>query len=226
MDAMLQGGLAGGRWVMFGDFTRQALFGGVCVDHGFNGFQRMLRNRAPHFAVLHLNFNCRNTPQIAEETAMLSGFERMPYRLNAADGPAVDYRFWQAPDEQLDRLVEALNDLLGEGVTPEQIVILSPLRLQHSVANRLGGRGLRVAEISESGQNIDGSISFSTMQAFKGMETPVAVLTDLQGIENTDRQSLLYVAMSRARTTLVMVVHQSFRPHVQAAMRRLRTEQA
>lgn len=226
MDAMLQGGLAGGKWVMLGDFTRQAIFGGVCAEQGFAGFQQLLRDRSPHFAVLHLNRNCRNTRQIAEETAMLSGFERMPYRLNAADGPAVDYRFWQTPDDQLNRLTEAVSDLLRDGLAPEQIVILSPVRLEHSVATRLVSRGFSVVEVNEPGQSVGGSISFATMQAFKGMETPVAVLTDLRGMEEADRQSLLYVAMSRARTALVMLVHQSFRPHVQAAMRRLLSEQA
>jgi hypothetical protein len=225
LDAMLQGGLAGGRWVMLGDFTRQAIFGGVCEEQGFAGFQQLLRDRAPHFALLHLNRNCRNTRQIAEETAMLSGFERMPYRLNAADGPAVDYRFWQTRDDQLNRLAEAVSDLLRDGLAPEQIVILSPVRLEHSVATRLVSRGFRVVEVNEPSQAVGGSISFATMQAFKGMESPVAILTDLRGMEEADRHSLLYVAMSRARTALVMLVHQSFRPHVQAAMRRRLSEQ-
>lgn len=225
MDAMLQGGLAGGRWVISGDFNRQAIFGGACPALGLPKFESLLRERAPHFGHLQLNRNCRNTRQIAEETAMLAGFDRMPYRLNAAEGPAVDYRFWRTPNEQLDRFAQALHDLQRDGVTADQIVVLSPLRFENSVANRVRNGGFPIVDVTEAGLSTPRAVSFATVQAFKGMEARVVVLTDLRGIEDSDRQSLLYVAMSRARTALVMLVHETFRPHVQAAMRRILAEQ-
>lgn len=221
LDGMLEGGLAGGRWVMLGDFTRQAIFGGACADMGFEGFEQVLRQRAPYFTMLRLNVNCRNTRQIAEETAMLSGFETLPYRLNTADGPAVDFRFWSSPEEQGAQLGRSIADLLRDGVKPHQITILSPLRFENSVASQLPGKGQTVADISAGFDHLStGVVRFATIQSFKGMETAVAVLSDLRGIEDVVRQALLYVGMSRARTYLVMHVHKSFRTHLDTTFRR------
>jgi hypothetical protein len=226
LDAMIEGGLAGGRWVLLGDFTRQAIFGGASATLGFAGFEQVLRNRAPHLAVLRLTRNCRNTRQIAEETAMLSGFEHLPYRLNEAEGPAVDYRFWNTSDEQLDRLGEAISALVSDGLRPEHITILSPLRLENSIASRIRERGFQVADVGSGDAVRAGALCFATMQSFKGMETSAAILTDLRGMEDVARHALLYVGMSRARTVLVMLVHTSFRPYVQAAVRRRLQEQS
>ncbi len=152
---------------------------------------------------------------------MMSGFERMPYRLNAADGPAVDYRFWSSGEDQLTELDRSLGDLLRDGIHPEHITILSPVRFDRSVASELARNRWKVVDITGGATSApDGGVRFSTIHSFKGMETPVAVMTDLRGIEEADRHALLYVGMSRARTCLVMLVHQTIRPHVEAAFRR------
>jgi hypothetical protein len=221
LDAMLEGGLAGGKWVLLGDFTRQAIFGGARAAKGFAGFEQSLRRRAPHFTTLRLTMNCRNTRQIAEETAMMSGFANMPYRLNAAEGSPVDFRYWNSEDDQLSQLDHSIGELLRDGVQPEQITLLSPVRLGNSVVGKLVTRGRHVVDVTNDVSGPSGDeLRFSTIQAFKGMETPVAILTDLAGTEEVERHALLYVGMSRARTYLVMFLHQSIKPYVEAAFRR------
>jgi len=152
---------------------------------------------------------------------MMSGFDSMPYRLNSAEGPAVDFRFWKSEEEQLTELNRSLSDLLRDGVSPDQVTILSPVRFDRSVVSELVKSGRKVIDVSAAAARpTDDAVRFSTIQSFKGMESPVAVLTDLRGIEDSARHALLYVGMSRARTYLVMLVHDTIRSHVEAAFRR------
>jgi hypothetical protein len=226
LDAMLAGGLKDGRWVMVGDFVRQSIYDRAGARDGLASFEAMLRERAPNFAILKLSANCRNTRQIAEETAMLSGFENPPYRLNGVDGPPVDTRYWTSQSDQLSDLESALGALLRDGVPAERITILSMRRFERSVAQQLSTSGRwQICDITGSGAQMPSkdAIRFSTIHSFKGMETQVAVLVDLEGMDEPGRQALLYVGMSRARTCLVMLLHESFRPFVNAAfLRRIR----
>ena len=64
----LRGGLAGGRWAIFGDFTRQALYSG----RGEEGVVR-LSEYCENFVRARLTLNCRNTRSIAAETSVIGG---------------------------------------------------------------------------------------------------------------------------------------------------------
>jgi len=46
------------------------------------------------------------------------------------------------------------------------------------------------------------------------MESPVVVLCDISQIDESEPQSLLYVAMSRARANLTVLLHDQTRPHM------------
>jgi superfamily I DNA/RNA helicase len=63
-------------------------------------------------------------------------------------------------------------------------------------------------------------IRFATAQAFKGMESSVVVLCDVEKIGDAEPQSLLYVAMSRARSQLTVLVHEQAKPSISECVRR------
>jgi hypothetical protein len=63
-------------------------------------------------------------------------------------------------------------------------------------------------------------IRFATAQAFKGMESSVVVLCDIEKIGDAEPQSLLYVAMSRARSQLTVLVHEQAKPSISECVRR------
>ncbi len=66
-------------------------------------------------------------------------------------------------------------------------------------------------------------VAFSTVQAFKGMESPAIVLCDIDRMEEDAARALLYVGMSRARSHLVVLIHERLRGALsQAFARRLR----
>ena len=219
LNSWIKGGLASGCWTIFGDFQRQAIFSSMTGDE----LKGLIKNSAPQYAKGRLILNCRNTRNIGEETALLSGFSSPPYRMGQIAGLPVDYRYYQSPESQRKVLTEVLKLLLTDGVKPTDIVIISPLAFSNSgVAGTDGGDYFRIMEIGEliPARTRTPIIRFSTTQAFKGMESSVVVLCDVEQITDGEPQSLLYVAMSRARSQLTVLVHEHAKPSIAECVRR------
>jgi hypothetical protein len=215
--AWLIGGLAGGRWAIFADFQRQAIFGSRSADQ----IKALLLERAPHFANGRLRQNCRNTRSIGEETALLSGFDSLPYRVGQITGLAVDYRYYDSSASQRAVLAQVLRRLLADGVKATDIVVLSRNRLANSgVAGVDGGTDFKLADVADLERSRVPVVRFATVQAFKGMESPVIVLCDVSHVSENEPQALLYVAMSRARSQLTILVDEQARPLIRECLRR------
>lgn len=225
INGVLRGGLAGGRWAFFGDFTRQSVYSSdITLPQGDIASQI---GSGIYYTIDYLNTNCRNTRRIGRETAMLSGFDRMPYRPGMTEGLSVDYRYWESDRDQQRRLTDVIAELVRDGVEASDIVILSPYSFASSVASRVeAGEHFRVREIIPEyiGKQDKGIVGFSTIRAFKGMESPVVLLCDIQQTDSDEPQSMLYVGMSRARSHLVMLVGKSIQSALQSRIGRLLIE--
>ena len=82
-----------------------------------------------HFVKARLTLNCRNTRRIAEETTLVAGFDKPPFRLGDEVGLPVEHRYWKTPADLVgfsDEIV--VERLIKEGVPIEDVVILSPRR--------------------------------------------------------------------------------------------------
>lgn len=218
LNAWTKGGIAAGCWAIFGDFQRQAIFCAMTGDQ----LKGLVKSATPHFAKVPLKLNCRNTRNIGEETALLSGFASPPYRMGQIAGLPVDYRYYQSAESQKAALTEVLKRLLADGIKASDIVVISPVKLSNSgVAGINGGDYFRVMEIGElQAKSRIPVIRFTTAQAFKGMESSVVVLCDVEKIGDGEPQSLLYVAMSRARSQLTVLVHEQVKPAIGECVRR------
>ena len=218
IGALLKGGMAGGKWCFLGDFMRQSIYGLVSRDEQLS----LLQKHCPHFSRLRLLTNCRNTRRIGEETALLSGFTSPPYRLGKVDGLPVDYRYWRTQDDQKKKLNEVIMQLLGDGLQPTDIVILSPKKFADSVASTIGIQSdFSVHELrGGSFHRSKKSIAFATVQAFKGMESATIVLCDIDRIASEEPEALLYTGMSRARSYLVVLIHEQIRQDISRALMR------
>ncbi len=204
LDAALRGGLAGGRWAVFGDPNRQAIRPNVePVD---------LRAVLAGYGVanLTLSLNCRNSRSIAEATAVVTGVES---RIRKPDGTVpelgVEHHFCRKLDlaELLTRTVERLT---REGTAVEDVVVLSPCRLDDRQKSglagieRIAGHPLRAAE---PGADVaPGTLRWSTIGRFKGLESKVVILVNVDAMDGGRNESLLYVGMTRARALLVFLV--------------------
>lgn len=209
-ELLLKCGLAGGKWAFFGDFERQAIY----VSEGGAGAQQslnVLSDRAPGHVKSSLRINCRNAEPIAETLAITSGLAPGYKRvLNDVEGSDVDPLFYSSTDDQVKHLAIAINNLkdvfkLGE------IVVLSMRSDESSCAGSMSPNsvGVRLAPIR---QVLDGqTIPFASIHAFKGLEAPAVIITDINNLDDERTRALLYVGMSRARIRLFMLMHESCR---------------
>lgn len=206
-DEWLEKGLKGGEWVFFGDFNRQALFNSA-IDGMAN-----LEKISPSFARSKLFRNCRNTKQIADSTSFLSGFDTPPYRyrLGIADGAAVQYHYWKDHAEQVQEIADCLRRYRSDNISLADIVIVSPYKFENSgLKNHPFIGDIKIIDITEDRRSLpSNAMAFSTIHAFKGMESSIVFFIDLETVGQDSQKALLYVGMSRARTALHMFVNKS-----------------
>ena len=93
-----------------------------------------------------------------------------------------------------------LRVLEREKVEKKDIIILSPVRFQNSAASILSD-----SLVSADGAGNTDAVAFSTIQSFKGMESSVVILTDINRLDDEESMNLLYVGMSRAKSALYIL---------------------
>ncbi len=154
-----------------------------------------------------LNVNYRNTKAIHSElVAMYEG--GLEPECKGADGRPVEH---VTTDDAVAAVGEAITRLLGrDDVEPADIVVLSAHPLARSplgqaeftdfvLTTRAWGFEAREGETRPQ-------IRFESVKAFKGLETPVVVLCELDTIEDDEaREREMYVGMSRAQSHCVVV---------------------
>lgn len=199
LDASVIGGLSGGRWLMFGDFERQMLYGQV------DG-RGLLERRVPHYTRPRLMHNCRNTPQIGAAASRLSQLPDTTYRgyRRRDDGVTPVYRAYESPEQQEALLDTALDALKADHYGSMEVVVISP-RGEQSVASRYAASGNAPRLAPYNSRN--GRVGFTTVQAFKGLEAPAVIVTDIEAVDSEADRSLLYVALSRASDRLYVFAH-------------------
>lgn len=203
-DLALKGGLASGRWRFFGDFERQAIYGLPDATTLRSG----LEDRSSSCGRYRLTTNCRNTPRVATLVSVLSGLTPGYRRVLRPDnGVEPTIRSYANRDGQLGLLAAALDDLSREGFSGQEVTVLSPLRHQ-SCASLLDVPPWK-SRMKAAGENRGGDIRFATIHAFKGLEAPAVIVTDIDSLGTEEDAALLYVAISRATERLVLLVAES-----------------
>ena len=215
LNRAVRGGLAGGTWGIFGDFTGQALYGSdseSAVD---------LSEYCEHFVRTTLTLNCRNTRNIAECAAALGGFDEPPFRLGPDEGIPVERRYWRTGSGLTRALGETVERLRKDGISIDDVVILSPRRLENSVlagTERVGEFPL--VDSSRTLQVAGECIRYSTIHSFKGLESRVVIIVDIDDVDDPRSQSLLYVGMSRARALLILMANERARRPIDRRIKR------
>ena len=230
IELLLKGGLKRGRWMIFGDFEYQNCFNGYrhsqpqsrivddargAEDDLLEWFDRsVIGGDSMKF---ELSVNCRNTPEVSQLMSSVAAIQ--PGYLSVLRGlchEEPDVKYFGSREEQESQLVAGIKSMLGRGFKPEDIVVLSPFRDGACV------RGIlllpewqsKIAEYPKP--NV---VRFSTIHAFKGLEAKAVILTDISCASYNGEANILYVGMSRALHCLTVLVAESFRPKIQAALR-------
>lgn len=188
LDALLRGNTS--QWLFFADW-RQDLF---------RAGKKALGGAEVMFTLHH---NCRNTRRVNDGTNAYLGqlIESMP---GAPDGLAPEIircRDERAVAERAFKLASEWNDC-------RYVAILSPRRREHSVMSRISrAYGLEIVE-SLDGFGRPGTVYFSTIRAFKGIEADAVILVDVEvpGASPIFAEEDLYVACTRPTGRLAVLV--------------------
>jgi hypothetical protein len=132
-------------------------------------------------------------------------------RILQGEGTDVDINFYTTAREQITLLQNKLNNL-KEKFLPSEIVVLSSRDDNSSCAGIIWKEDPSI-KLKSIRTEVEGNISirFSTIQAFKGMESPAIILTDIDKITGERAESLLYIGMSRARQKLIIFMNENCR---------------
>jgi hypothetical protein len=202
LELMVKGGLADGRVLMFGDFERQAIF-----DDGAG--RRLLNERSPHLPSHRLTMNCRNLPRICKVVNMFSGLTPGYDKVRRDDDGAnpVWMPYVQGAD-QSPLLRQAIEQLRDQSFDLNEIVVLSPLG-GGSVASTTTDPWLKsVLEPADGSPAKKGKIRYSSIHAYKGLEAPAVIVTDLDRDAVPNFVSVLYVGLTRATDRLTGVIEE------------------
>jgi ATP:corrinoid adenosyltransferase len=209
LDLVLKGGLADGSWRIFGDFERQMLYGQDCEQA-----EALIHQRFGEFARGSLRVNCRNTPRVAALSHLLGRLTPNYSRILRPDDhiePVISY--YAKPSQQRKELSKTLKRLFKESYNGNDIVVLSPKAgtrcAAASVTEEPWSDLLAAYESASTGQ-----IRYTTIQSFKGLDSPAIVVTDIESVNGDMFSSLFYVATTRALERLFIIVHETAKPDI------------
>ncbi len=209
LDLSLKGGLSSGQWRLFGDFEKQAIYGSANLS-----LEEVLNSRASNVPLYSLRVNCRNPPRVAETARLLGGLDPHYKKILRPDnGVEPRIRYYKDAGEQQELLVDSLESLKKAGFSGEDIVILSTRADAASVAAQVKNPRWK-ARLKPFGTQGQGFTRYSSIYAFKGLEAPAIVVTDVESISDPASMALFYIGITRAVDRLVLLVHESVRNEV------------
>ncbi|MBU2805761.1 ATP-binding domain-containing protein, partial [Acidithiobacillus ferridurans] len=153
-----------------------------------------------------LTTNCRNTAPIHE--AAYKHYKGVPVSPPDIQGDDVQFDESSSRDPQAAKINARIVDLIArQGVAPGDIAVLVADAL-HKAEYYAALRRLplpKPATWLEEGVRGKSTVLIDTIQRFKGLESPIVILWGLDTIDLSQRQELLYVGTSRAKSLLVIV---------------------
>lgn len=210
LDATVKGGMESGRWLICLDEKNQNIYSGAdrsSLEH--------IKNIA---TCVKLTTNCRNTVNIAEQTELVTGITMD--ETDSTAGLPVEYIWYKNSADQIKKVADRIKQLVQQGFLKEDIVILSPRKETASLV----GNGLeshfklhKLAPDNIAAAHGD-SIGYTTVHAFKGLESKIVILTDVESIDE-NKKLLNYVGFTRARSLLIVAVRRDQRKSYYARLK-------
>jgi hypothetical protein len=199
LELRLKGGLTNGKWRLFGDFEKQAIYGAASIT-----LEDALKSRLSQAPIFSLRENCRNRPRVAEMVHLLGslkpGYSQI---LRPDDGYEPKILYYKNQDQEQEMLIAELANLYREGFSANDIVILSPRAPANSTAAQVGISPWkeRLRPISTANES---QIPYTSIQAFKGLEAGAVIVTDIESVSSAS--DLFYIAVTRALHRLVLLI--------------------
>jgi superfamily I DNA/RNA helicase len=157
-------------------------------------------SHVPEFPTITLNRNFRNTRCIAEVVSKLGRMEMRSFE-RCPEGEPPNVRKQEAQRRSLAQMADLLKRLVKDDrVLPDQITILTPHTRNNSLFSNLEELG--GYPLASNPTDRAGAILHTTIGAFKGLESEVIILADINPEDPLCNLNARYVAASRARHRL------------------------
>jgi superfamily I DNA/RNA helicase len=202
-DWILKDGIKEGNWVMFGDFTNQAIY----LNEPDKAKKR-LKEKCFFSELPPLRINCRNTKRIANHNTLLTGVKLPRFTGKTITGESIGTKF-PANSKKSNLVIKIVRDLLGEGFEKSQITLLSPIKFDNTY----------LAESEYINNLRNEGLEATTIHSYKGLENVVVILFGFNGIQTEKAQRLFYVGVSRATQRLYLVLDNSLEHDYQQIVR-------
>ncbi len=200
LDIVLNNGLKDGNWYMALD-PEQNLYN-IQFAEVYEYIKMEIRP-----TIKKLNDNCRNTKQISYQNELLTGIEQSKNEvIYGHDVRNIKYKDNQ---EQRNEIKEIIKQLKSNGIDLNKIVILSKYKFENSVFK--GENFLKdICKVKFINDFMDGEgVTFSTIHSFKGLEASIIILCDVEELNKRSNQLLNYVAMSRSKELLYILLNEN-----------------
>lgn len=169
---------------------------------------QLLYNRRLSFPIsappFTLSENCRNTRLIHEHVMKYYRGDSTPTAVGP-EGRLPIIRKLNSGEDEKHIVEEIVLKLTKEKVEPADIMILTPRKETYSKwknGDSIAGCKIDWTGAVSAGRKV---LRCSTIHSFKGLESPVIILTETNKIPNRSRNEMLYVATSRANSHLIVV---------------------
>lgn len=153
---------------------------------------------------LLLSRNCRNTLQIAKTSTKPIGISEKKLKMKIQIDGSIPYYFKAENQTQLiNWLEQRIRYYTDEGVKKNQITIITTKTIESSILNGIS----KIGNYSITNQKINKHILFTTARKFKGLESDVIFIIDIDKdtFENDSNRMVFYVASSRAKSQLELI---------------------
>jgi Nuclease-related domain/UvrD-like helicase C-terminal domain len=199
-DAILKGGLAKGRWRWFEDLDQ--ILSPEATTPPSAAHQALL-DCLDAYGQVEVACNWRNTEQIAQAAAKVMGRPTPPsFGVQGPKVTPVDSR----PGRDFDLLVAVLGHDKLRAYRPEDIIVLSMKGAgKESFAGKAEAAGYRLVPYDANAPYEEGTLRTSTVFKFKGMESHVVILMDVDALATTRDRRKAYVGMTRAKYDLYVL---------------------
>jgi len=176
--------------------------------------EELIRKRCGAFANGLLRINCRNTPRVAALSYFLGRLAPDYTRILRPDDhiePVISY--YATPSQQCKELGKTLERLFKESYSGDDIVVLSP-KADSRCAAACVTEMPWCDQLAPFKDALPGQIRYTTIQSFKGLDSPAIVVTDIEHVTGDTFSSLFYVAATRALERLYIFVHETAKPGI------------
>ena len=202
IDRIVQDGLGDGTWAIYYD-PNQNIFNSYAE---LDAMIEKLRKEA-YAMSWKLHANCRNTKQIANANILMTNIPNQGKP--TVSGPQVEYDSYTGKEDECRKINVIVRKVKDSGAIGSDFIILSRYTLENPL-NGLGltGLGKDLGALKTSGplwKAKKNDVRFATISGFKGLESKIVIMIDVDHFSDENARLLNYVAASRACAMLYIL---------------------